>query len=110
VGPGVMTEQGSGNGQFNGSIFLAKTNSSTSPYSQLSVLGIPSSSGMAAALNGIQYNSCWANIGNDLHYLVVASREDSFPIEGRSATSGQIATVGLGGAELGFSGHDDASP
>jgi hypothetical protein len=79
VGSGVMTEQGSGNGQFNGSIFLAKTNSSTSPYSQLSVLGIPSSSGMAAALNGIQYNSCWAYIGNDLHYLVVASREDSFP-------------------------------
>jgi hypothetical protein len=28
--------------------------------------------------NGIQYNSCWANIGNNMHYLVVASREEMY--------------------------------
>lgn len=78
IGQGVMTESGGGSGQFNGSIFLAKTNSSTSPYSQLGVLGTPVIQWNGGGTNGIQYNSCWANIGNDLHYLVVASREEMY--------------------------------
>jgi hypothetical protein len=28
--------------------------------------------------NGIQYNSCWANLENDLHYQVVSSREEMY--------------------------------
>jgi hypothetical protein len=78
IGQGVMTEQGGGNGQFNGSIFLAKTNSSTSPYLQLATLGIPMIQWNGGGTNGIQYNSCWANIGNDMHFLVVASREEMY--------------------------------
>lgn len=78
IGQGVMTEQGSGNGQFNGSIFLAKTNSSTSPYSQLAALATPMIQWNGGGTNGIQYNSCWANVGNNLHFLVVASREEMY--------------------------------
>ncbi|MFY9559168.1 MAG: hypothetical protein WAQ52_02945 [Terriglobales bacterium] len=78
IGQGVMTEQGGGSGQFNGSIFLAKTNSSTSPYPQLTTLGTPLIAWNGGGTNGIQYNSCWANIGNNLHFLVVASREEMY--------------------------------
>ena len=78
IGQGVMTEQGAGSGQFNGSIFLAKTNNSTSPYSQLATLGTPMIQWNGGGTNGIQYNSCWANIGNNMHFLVVASREEMY--------------------------------
>ncbi len=75
---GILTEQGSGNGQFNGSIFLAKTNSSTYPYPQLAALASPLIAWNGGGTNGIQYNSCWANIGNTMHYTVVASREEMY--------------------------------
>lgn len=81
IGQGVMSESGGGGGQFNGTIFLAKTNSSTSPYSQLPAvpgLGSPLIAWNGGGTNGIQYNSCWANIGNDMHYMVVASREEMY--------------------------------
>ena len=78
IGQGMMTEQGGGGGQFNGSIFLAKTNSSTSPYSTLASLGTPVIQWNGGGTNGIQYNSCWANVGNNMHYLVVASREEMY--------------------------------
>ena len=78
IGQGVMTESGSGNGQFNGSIFLAKTNSSTAPYAQLATLGSPQIAWNGGGTNGIQYNSCWANVGNTMHYTVVASREEMY--------------------------------
>ena len=78
IGQGVMSENGGGNGQFNGSIFLAKTNNSAPPYSPLSVLGTPVMQWNGGGTNGIQYNSCWANIGNNMHYLVVASREEMY--------------------------------
>lgn len=70
-----MTEQGSGNGQFNGSIFLAKTNASTSPFGQLASLASPLIE-WNGGTNGIQYNSCWAKIGNTMGYSVIASREE----------------------------------
>ncbi len=78
IGQGIMTEQGSGHGQFNGSIFLAKTNSSTAPYAQLAALASPLIQWNGGGTNGIQYNSCWANIGNTMHYTVVASREEMY--------------------------------
>ncbi len=78
IGQGVLTESGGGGGQFNGSIFLAKTNSSTPPYSQLASLASPLIAWNGGGTNGIQYNSCWANIGNNMHFLVVASREEMY--------------------------------
>jgi hypothetical protein len=78
IGQGMLTENGGGSGQFNGSVFLARTNSSTYPYAQLSTLGTPVISWNGGGSNGIQYNSCWANIGNTLHYLVLASREEMY--------------------------------
>jgi hypothetical protein len=78
IGQGVIQENGGGNGQFNGSIFLATTNSSVSPYAQLATLGSPLIAWNGGGTNGIQYNSCWANIGNNMHYLVVASREEMY--------------------------------
>ena len=78
-----MVESGAGGGQFNGSIFLAKTNTCTSPSSppqctQLAALQSPIISWNGGGTNGIQYNSCWANIGNTMHYTVVASREEMY--------------------------------
>jgi hypothetical protein len=78
IGQGVMSESGGGGGQFNGSIFLAQTNSPVSPYSQLATLGAPLISWNGGGTNGIQYNSCWANIGNGMHFIVVASREEMY--------------------------------
>jgi hypothetical protein len=78
IGQGVINENGAGGGQFNGSIFLAKTNSSTAPYAQLAALASPAISWNGGGTNGIQYNSCWANIGNTMHYTVVASREEMY--------------------------------
>jgi len=78
VGQGSLSESGGGNGQFNGSIFLAKTNNSTAPYTQLATLGTPQIAWNGGGTNGIQFNSCWANIGNTMHYLVVASREEMY--------------------------------
>jgi hypothetical protein len=78
IGQGVISENGGGNGQFNGSVFLAKTNSSVAPYTQLAALAAPLISWNGGGTNGIQYNSCWANIGNTMHYMVVASREEMY--------------------------------
>lgn len=78
IGQGVISESGGGGGQFNGSIFLAKTNSSVSPYSQLATLGFPLIGWNGGGTNGIQYNSCWANTGNNMHYIVIASREEMY--------------------------------
>jgi len=78
IGQGILSGGGGGNGQINGSVFIANTNSNTSPYAQLTSLGAPSYSWGGGGTNGIQYNSCWANIGQNLHYNVVASREEMY--------------------------------
>jgi len=78
IGQGIISESGGGSGQFNGTIFLAKTNSPTSPYAQLATLGSPLIGWNGGGTNGMQYNSCWANIGNSLSYIVVASREEMY--------------------------------
>jgi hypothetical protein len=78
IGQGVMSENGGGGGQFNGSIFLATTNNSVAPYTQLASLATPVIQWNGGGTNGIQYNSCWANIGNNMHFIVVASREEMY--------------------------------
>jgi hypothetical protein len=78
IGQGILSVGGGGGGQINGTMFLADTNSHTSPYTQLSTLGTPTYTWAGGGNNGIQYNSCWAGIGNRLHYMVIASREEMY--------------------------------
>ncbi len=65
IGQGIITVGGGGSGQ-------------TSPYAQLGTLGPPTYNWAGGGTNGIQYNSCWAGIGNSLHYMVIASREEMY--------------------------------
>jgi len=78
IGQGIVTESGGGNGGFNGTVFVAKTQSATSPYAELATLGSPLYSWNGGGNSDIQYNSCWANIGNSLHYSVIAMREEMY--------------------------------
>jgi hypothetical protein len=78
VGQGAIVASGGGHGTFYGSVFVANTNSHSSPYGQLSTLGQPTLDWSGGGGNGIYYNSCWANVGNNLHYMVLASREEMY--------------------------------
>ena len=78
IGQGIFNESGGGNGGFNGTIFIAKTNSPVSPYSQLATMGSPSIAWNGGGNSQVQYNSCWANIGNSLHYLVISTHEEMY--------------------------------
>ncbi|MDP9161652.1 MAG: hypothetical protein M3O09_15645 [Acidobacteriota bacterium] len=78
IGQGVFSESGGGNGGFNGSVFIAKTNSSTAPYAALASLGAPAIHWNGGGNSQIQYNSCWANIGNQLHYAVISTHEEMY--------------------------------
>jgi PilX N-terminal len=78
VGQGNMQESGGGNGGFNGSVFLAKTKSSASPYSELATLGSPTIGWNGGGNSFIQYNSCWANWGNQVRYTPIATREEMY--------------------------------
>ncbi len=78
IGQGTMTVQGGGNGTFYGSVFVANTNSRTSPFSQLATLGQPALHWNGGGGNGIYYNSCWADRINNMHFMVVASREEMY--------------------------------
>lgn len=78
IGQGTVTESGGGNGGFNGSMFIAKTHSPTPPYPELATLASPIYNWNGGGTSDIQYNSCWANIGNNLHYTVVAMHEEMY--------------------------------
>jgi len=78
IGQGAVSESGGGNGGFNGTIFIAKTHSSTSPYLELVTLASPLFSWNGGGNSDIQYNSCWANIGNNMRFTVVAMREEMY--------------------------------
>jgi hypothetical protein len=78
IGQGILQFSGGGSGQINGSIFVANTNSHTSPYAQLASLGTPQMSWGGGGTNAIQFNSCWANLENKLHFMVVSSREEMY--------------------------------
>ena len=78
IGQGTFQASGGGSAVFNGTIFIAQTNSHTSPYGQLGTLGSPAFGWNGGGTNGIQYNSCWANLGNQLEYNVLATREQMY--------------------------------
>jgi hypothetical protein len=78
IGQGNMQESGGGNGGFNGSVFIAKTRSSTSPYAELSSLATPTIGWNGGGNSFIQYNSCWANWGNQVRYTPIATREEMY--------------------------------
>jgi hypothetical protein len=78
VGQGNMQESGGGSGGFNGSVFVAKTKSSTAPYSELATLGNPTIGWNGGGNAFIQYNSCWANWGNQVRYTPIATREEMY--------------------------------
>jgi len=78
IGQGIVNESGGGNGGFNGTVFVANTHSATSPYPELATLGSPLYNWNGGGTSDIQYNSCWANIGNSLHYSVIAMREEMY--------------------------------
>jgi hypothetical protein len=80
IGQGVVNMSGGGSGQFNGTLFVAKTRGAPSPAPgpELSTLGTPSFSWAGGGGNGIRYNSCWSHIGNNLSYGIVAMREEMY--------------------------------
>jgi hypothetical protein len=78
IGQGIMTVSGGGSGTFFGSVFVANTNSHTSPFTPLTTVGSPDLRWSGGGGNGIYYNSCWADIMNTMHYLVIASREEMY--------------------------------
>ena len=78
IGQGSVHINGGGSGTINGSILVAKTNNSTTPFAQLAALGTPTFQWNGGGSAVINYNSCWATIGNKLHYMVVSSREEMY--------------------------------
>lgn len=78
IGQGAISESGGGNGGFNGSVFMARTHSSVSPYPELASLGTPTIAWNGGGNSFIQYNSCWASIGNGQRYVTVATREEMY--------------------------------
>jgi hypothetical protein len=78
IGQGSIVIGGGGDGQIFGEVFVAQTNGPGPAYAQLATLGSPSFQWNGGGKATMNYNSCWANIGNSLHYLVVASREEMY--------------------------------
>jgi hypothetical protein len=78
IGQGNVVISGGGAGEIFGQLFVAKTNSSVSPFPQLATLASPTFTWNGGGKASITYNSCWAGIGNKMHYTVVASREEMY--------------------------------
>jgi hypothetical protein len=78
IGQGAISESGGGSGGFNGSVFMAKTHSPTSPYPELTTLGTPTIAWNGGGNSFIQYNSCWATVGNGQRFGVIATREEMY--------------------------------
>jgi hypothetical protein len=78
IGQGSVQINGGGSGTINGSILVAKTNNPAAPFAQLAALGTPTFQWNGGGSATINYNSCWAAIGNQLHYMVVSSREEMY--------------------------------
>src|SRR5258708_31661282 len=71
IGQGSVTVSGAGDGTIFGELFVGNTNGAVG-----GVLGPPSFTWSGGGSAGIFYNSCWAAVGNNLHYMVVASPEE----------------------------------
>lgn len=73
IGQGAVVIGGGGDGTIYGEMFVANTNGAVG-----GVLGTPSFTWNGGGSAGVFYNSCWAAVGNNLHYMVVASREEMY--------------------------------
>jgi Tfp pilus assembly protein PilV len=80
VGQGTVKINGGGGGgsSIYGSVFVADTNSRSTPFAQLATLGIPEFTWHGGGDASIYYNSCWAGYGDKLHYFVISSREEMY--------------------------------
>jgi hypothetical protein len=85
VGQGIMSENGGGNGGFNGSVFLANTRppgaalAPGNPFTgELATLGRPEIGWNGGGKSFIQYNSCWAKVKQNHIYYPVATREEMY--------------------------------
>ena len=80
IGQGNVVINGGGDGTIYGEMLAAQTNSSVAPYAQLAAFPNPSPTFTwnGGGKSHMYYNSCWATIGNSLHYMVVASREEMY--------------------------------
>jgi hypothetical protein len=63
IGQGISNNSGGGNGQIVGTMIVAKTRESTSPYNLLpgTTLGAPTLNWNGGGGNGIHYDHCWAD-------------------------------------------------
>jgi Tfp pilus assembly protein PilX len=80
VGQGSVIINGGGGGgsSIYGSVFVANTNSRSTPFAQLATLGTPAFTWHGGGDASIYYNSCWAGYGDKLHYFVISSREEMY--------------------------------
>jgi len=80
VGQGTVRINGGGGGgsSIYGSVFVANTNSRSTPFAQLATLGTPAFTWNGGGDASIYYNSCWAGYGDKLHYFVISSREEMY--------------------------------
>jgi hypothetical protein len=72
IGDGSMVVNGAGDGTVYGEIFVANTHGAGG------TLGSPSFNWNGGGKAVVYYNSCWAGLGNNLHYIVLASREEMY--------------------------------
>jgi hypothetical protein len=72
IGDGSMVVNGAGDGTVYGEIFVANT------HGPGGTLGSPSFNWNGGGKASVYYNSCWAGLGNNLHYIVLASREEMY--------------------------------
>jgi hypothetical protein len=70
IGAGNVVVSGGGDGQIFGELFIANTTGG--------VLGIPTMSWSGGGKASVNYDSCWANLHSQLHYQVVAAREEMY--------------------------------
>jgi hypothetical protein len=80
VGDGLTTylQNGGGNGQFNGAIFVANTAGTNCPTGQTSCYGPSDFTINGGGGNGVYYNSCWINyVQKPQWYRLLSTREIS---------------------------------
>jgi hypothetical protein len=74
IGAGNVQINGGGDGQIFGELFIANTQT----LGPGGILGIPTMSWNGGGKSSVNYNSCWADLHTQLHYQVVAAREEMY--------------------------------
>ena len=76
IGQGSMQENGGGNNEFDGAVFVAKTLNAS--YQPLASLGTPTLNWNGGGGDGVYYDSCWINnASSGLNFKVLSFREIS---------------------------------